>query len=153
MHRLILLAFLVLWLPLSAYAAEGMTTLKSDYSVTKTADRFEALIHKKGLTLFSRINHQKNAEDVSLSIKATEVIVFGNPKVGTRLMQCSPTVAIDLPQKVLVWEDKKGKVWLSYNNPHYLKKRHNIQGCDEVIEKIAAVSDRLTKTVAKDSHI
>lgn len=134
----------------SAYAAavDSMLSVESAYTVKETADKFESIINKKGLTLFARIDHQKNAAGVNLELRPTELIIFGNPKVGTPLMQCSQSVAIDLPQKVLIWKDEKSKVWLSYNNPEYLRERHNIEGCDPVINKISNVLKALTNAVA-----
>ena len=128
----------------SVYAEESLITLESKYSVKETADRFESIIKGKGLTLFARIDHQKNASDVDLELRPTEVIIFGNPNVGTPLMQCAQNAAIDLPQKVLIKEDSKKRVWLLYNNPEYIKKRHNIQGCDKVMNKITAVLTKLS---------
>lgn len=128
-----------------ASSANGLLTVESRFSVKETADKFEAIIQGKGLTLFARINHQKNADGVALVLRPTEVIIFGNPKVGTPLMQCSQTVAIDLPQKVLIWQDESNKVWLSYNNPEYLKARHAVDGCDQVITKISNVLKALTQ--------
>jgi uncharacterized protein (DUF302 family) len=117
----------------------GILSYQSGYSVKETADRFVAIATSKGLTLFARIDHQKNALSANLALPPTEVILFGNPKVGTPLMQCAPSVAIDLPQKVLIHEDANNKVWLSYNDPQYLKARHNIKGCDGVINKVSDV--------------
>ena len=88
------------------------------------------------MTVFIRINHAEGAQKVGKDLRPTEVIIFGNPKVGTPLMQCSQSTAIDLPQKALIWEDEKGQVWLSYNDPNYLANRHGISGCSDVIEKI-----------------
>jgi uncharacterized protein (DUF302 family) len=128
----------------SVNAAESLITVESNYSVKETADRFESIIKDKGLTLFARVDHQKNASGVNLMLRATEVIIFGNPKVGTPLMQCAQEVAIDLPQKVLIRESADKKVWLSYNNPDYIKIRHNIQGCDKVLKKISMVLNKLS---------
>ncbi|MFT5218485.1 MAG: hypothetical protein ACI9LO_002028 [Planctomycetota bacterium] len=89
--------------------------------------------------MFARINHSSNAAGAGMELRATEVIISGNPKVGTPLMQCGQTVGIDLPQKVLVWQDAANKVWLGYNDPKYLQKRHHVKGCDKVINKISAV--------------
>jgi uncharacterized protein (DUF302 family) len=125
-------------------AEESVITLESKYSAKETADRFESIIKGKGLTLFARIDHQKNASGVGLELRATEVIIFGNPKIGTPLIQCAQKAAIDLPQKVLITEDSEKRVWLSYNNPEYIKERHNIQGCDKVINKIASVLNKLS---------
>jgi len=138
-------ALFTLVLSTSVLATESVISVASHDTVKETADRFEKILADKGLTLFTRIDHGKNASDVNLTLAPTEVIIFGNPKVGTPLMQCSKTVAIDLPQKALFWEDTQGQVWLSYNNPEYLKERHNIQGCDQVINKISDVLRMLSK--------
>ncbi|OMH33830.1 DUF302 domain-containing protein [Motiliproteus sp. MSK22-1] len=139
------ISFAALALIASSYASatESLISIESSYPAKETADRFESIIKDKGLTLFARINHQKNASGVDLDLRATEVIIFGNPKVGTPLMQCEQQVAIDLPQKVLISEDANNKVWLSYNNPEYLKERHHIKGCDKVINKISMVLNKL----------
>ena len=129
----------------SVWAMDPIISLKSPYTVENTANRFEAILKKKGLTIFSRINHSENAAGVNLNLTPTEVIVFGNPKIGTPLMQCSKTVAIDLPQKALFWQDNNGQVWLSYNNPEYLKERHHIKGCDKLITKISNVLSKLSE--------
>ena len=140
----IVIIFCLLLTSFYASAEESLITLESQYSAKETADRFESIIKRKGLTLFSRIDHKKNALGVNLKLSATEVIIFGNPKIGTLLMQCAQNVAIDLPQKVLITEDAEKRVWLSYNNPAYIKVRHNIEGCDHVINKISAVLSKLS---------
>ena len=134
---------------MSVIAAQGVVMYESPYSVKETADRFEAIAKKKGLNIFARVDHQANAQGVGLELRPTELIIFGNPKVGTPLMLCAQEVAIDLPQKVLVYEDVAGKTWLAYNDPVYLKQRHNIQGCDEVINKISGVLGNLTNAASK----
>lgn len=145
---LLLVNFLLLTASSFASATDSTISIESQYSAKETADRFVSIIKNKGLTLFARINHQKNAEGVDLKIRATEVIIFGNPKIGTPLMQCSQEAAIDLPQKVLIRKDADNKTWISYNNPEYIRNRHNIQDCDKVIKKISKVLDALTKTAA-----
>ena len=125
---------------------DGVITLNSSYSVKETADRFKSIAKSKGLTLFTTIDHQKNAASVNLELKPTEVIIFGNPKPGTPLMKCAPNVGIDLPQKVLITEDAKNNVTLSYNDPYYLKARHNIKGCDTIIDNIAKMLNNLATT-------
>ncbi len=127
---------------------ESTVTLASEFSVNETANHFENIISQKGLTQFARIDHAKNAAGVDLKLRATQLIVFGNPKVGTPLMQCSQLAALDLPQKALFWEDEAGKVWVTYNNPEYLKERHAIDGCEEVLGKIANVLKALTTAAA-----
>ena len=131
-------------------ATESLISVESKFTAEETANRFESILKSKGLTLFARINHQKNAASVNLKLRETEVIIFGNPKAGTPLMQCSQEVGIDLPQKMLIWKDSKNKVWLSYNNPEYLKERHNLQGCDKVISKISKILSALTKATVSN---
>ena len=118
-------------------AAEGMEKVKSSQSVEKTASRLRSLIDQKGLTYFSTVDHAQNAEQAGLSLRPTTVVIFGNPKLGTPLMHCQQTVAIDLPQKMLVWEDENGQTWIGYNSPGYLADRHGIQECQEELAKVA----------------
>ncbi|WP_305840196.1 DUF302 domain-containing protein [Photobacterium leiognathi] len=139
------IGIMMLSLPFSVSANDGLVRYESHYSVKETADRFESTAKDKGFTLFARVDHQKNAENVGLDLRPTEVIVFGSPKVGTLLMQCAQSSAIDLPQKVLISKDEDNKVWLSYNNPDYLMKRHSIQNCSAVVEKISSVLNGLAK--------
>ncbi len=121
-----------------ATAGSGMVNIKSAYDVTTTADRLETALGKKGMTVFTRINHAEGAMSVGMQLRPTELIIFGNPKVGTPLMQCSHSVAMDLPQKALVWQDAKGQVWFSYNDPTWLVGRHNISGCNEVLKRVSS---------------
>ena len=118
-------------------AHEGLVSVKSVHTVSVTADRLENVLKNKGMTVFTRIDHAAGAEKVGKTLRPTELVIFGNPKVGTPLMQCSQSIAIDLPQKALIWKDEKGQVWLSYNDPKYLAKRHNTRGCDAVLKKVA----------------
>jgi len=118
-------------------AGTGMVSIKSAYDVATTADRLETALSKSGMTVFTRINHSDGAMNVGMQLRPTELIIFGNPKVGTPLMQCNQSTAIDLPQKALVWQDEKGQVWFSYNDPAYLVGRHNITGCTEVLRKVS----------------
>lgn len=119
-----------------ALAADGLLVVKSNHSVEATADKLEHALNSKGMMVFKCINHADGAQAVGLDLRPTELVIFGNPKVGTPLMQCAPTVAVDLPQKMLIWEDDDGQTWLGYNDPQYLKEWHDIEGCDEVIGKI-----------------
>lgn len=144
MIRNIPFAAFILIASFCAHAEESLITHESQYSATETADRFVSLIKEKGLTLFTRIDHQKNASSVNLKLRPTQVIIFGNPKAGTPLIQCAQKAAIDLPQKVLITEDLEKRVWLSYNNPQYVKERHDIKGCDKVIEKISSLLIKLS---------
>jgi len=118
------------------YADNGIISIKSSHDVKTTVDRLDNILREKGMTVFIRINHAEGAQKVGKKLRPTELIIFGNPKVGTPLMQCGQSVGIDLPQKALIWQDKAGQVWLSYNDPKYLASRHSIKECGEVIKKI-----------------
>ena len=120
-----------------ALAGEGMIDVRSAHSVAQTADRLQNLLESKGMTVFQRIDHAAGAASAGTTLRPTELVIFGNPKVGTPLMLCSQSIAIDLPQKALIWEDADGQVWLSYNDPAFLKLRHDTRGCDEVLQKVS----------------
>jgi len=137
MKTFILLSVLLATWPIAAKT--GVVSIRSNNPVEETVQKFTTALNSKGLTLFSVIDHHANAQQADLELKPSTLIIFGNPKIGTKLMQCAATMAIDLPQKVLVWEDENKAVWLSYNNPEYVKERHQMKGCDDVIEKVAKV--------------
>jgi uncharacterized protein (DUF302 family) len=103
----------------------------------ETLARLETIVQKKGLTIQARVDHSGDAAKAGLQMRPTKLLVFGNPKAGTPLMIASPSLAIDLPLKALVWEDDEGKVWLSYNSPNYLKERHAIP--DNLLQNIAGI--------------
>jgi len=111
------------------YADNGIISIKSSHDVKTTVDRLDNILREKGMTVFIRINHAEGAQKVGKKLRPTELVIFGNPKVGTPLMQCGQSVGIDLPQKALIWQDKAGQVWLSYNDPKYLASRHSIKEC------------------------
>ena len=144
MPRFIVLLMMLVF-ACSAQSADGVTTVLSAHSVCVTMDRLVAALENKGMRIVARIDHRKGAQTVGKKLRATELLIFGNPKVGTPLMQCTQTAAIDLPQKALVWQDERGQVWLAYNDPSYLKRRHGLVGCDEALEKI----DRALANFAK----
>lgn len=123
----------------------GIVHLSSPYSVPETLKRLESVLQARNLTVFAHIDHSGEAEKAGLKMRTTQLIIFGSPKAGTPLMVASPTLAIDLPLKVLAWEDADGKVWLSYNSPEYLKRRHEIP--DELVKNIAGVGAVLEKAV------
>ena len=123
----------------------GLVHLRSPYSVPETLKRLESVLHAKNLAVFARVDHSGEAEKVGLKMRPTQLIIFGSPKAGTPLMVASPTLAIDLPLKALAWEDADGKVWLSYNSPDYLKRRHEIP--DELVKNIAGAGALLEMAV------
>lgn len=104
----------------------GLVHVSSSHSVPETLKRVEEIVSARDLSILARIDHSGDAAKIRLSMPPTELLIFGNPKAGTPLMVASPTLAIDLPLKILVWEDGGGKVWMSYNSPEYLQQRHNI---------------------------
>ena len=107
-------------------AALGLTTIKSSHGPQETMNRLEAAVKAKGMTVFARIDHAAGASAVGLSLRPTEVLIFGNAKGGTPLMQSVQTIGIDLPLKALVWQDASGSTWLSYNDPSWLAQRHGL---------------------------
>jgi len=124
-----LAALAVLAISSFAAAADGLIVFESPYSARDTMDRLENDVVKRGLNVFARIDHAEGASQVGLSLRPTEVLIFGNPKGGTRFMQCAQSVGIDLPLKALVWEDAASRVWVGYNDPAYLAQRHGIEDC------------------------
>jgi uncharacterized protein (DUF302 family) len=119
-------------------AADGLITLPSNYGPKETMDRLEAEIRARGIVVFARVDHSAGAAQVGLSLRPTEVLIFGNAKAGTPLMQAEQTIGIDLPLKALVWQDANGKVWLSYNEPSGLAQRHGLPaGTNAMIDTMA----------------
>lgn len=137
----------ILALPAAAANEHGMINHRSQFGVEETADRLEEVLRDGGINVFARINHSQNAAEVGLSLRPTELIIFGNPKVGTPLMQCVQSHGIDLPQKALIWRDHKDRVWLTYNDPAYLAERHDLEGaaCRAQVEKVAKVLERFAQ--------
>ncbi|GHA19685.1 DUF302 domain-containing protein [Oceanisphaera arctica] len=142
--------FFAVTIAVSAQAADGMVDIESTFTVKETADRMEHILKEKGMTVFNRIDHAQGAGNVGVELRDTELLVFGNPKVGSPLMKCRQSVAIDLPQKALIWQDEENKVWISYNEPGYLAKRHDITGCEEVISKIEQALAGMATSAAKE---
>ena len=121
-----------------AETSDGVIRIKSQHSVSDTVDKLESALKNKGMTIFKRVSHSDGAAKVGLELRPTQLLIFGNPGVGTPLMQCQQLAALDLPQKALVYEDADGQVWLAYNDPEYIADRHNITGCDDVVSKISS---------------
>jgi uncharacterized protein (DUF302 family) len=123
----------------------GIQHLSSPHSVQETLRRIESLLQEKGLTIFCRVDHSGEAEKAGLKMHPTQLILFGSPKAGTPVMVASPTIAIDLPLKALVWEDAGGKVWVSHNSPEYLQQRHNVPS--DLVKNISAAGTLLQLAV------
>ena len=130
-----LLFVLLFGLHMSASAGDGLITVPSQHEVKTTADKLIAAAEAKGMKVFARIDHAAGASSVGASLRPTELVIFGNPKLGSALMGCVRSVGIDLPMKALIYEDADGKVVLSYNAPSYLKQRHAMPGCDKPVAK------------------
>ena len=129
---------------------DGIVRVKSNYSVEETVQRFKSIAKEQGLNIFGTVNHQAGAASVNQELRPTQVIIFGNPAAGTPLMQCNQTAGIDLPQKALVWQDENGQVWLGYNSPQYLSRRHKLTGCaDEPLERIDNALKMLAQKVTQ----
>ncbi len=147
--RSIFFAALLSLVAISSNAADGLVELKSPYGAKKTMDRLEALVKKKGLNVFARIDHAAGAAKIGKTLRPTELLIFGNPQGGTPFMECAQTVGIDLPLKALTWEDSNGQVWIGYNDPEYLAKRHAVPTCAVAANLQKAVSGFVEAAVAK----
>ena len=128
-----------------ANQAEGIVDLPTHSSVDETVARLQSMLQEKGVQIFALIDHSREAKRAGFEMRPTKLLIFGNPKAGTPLMLAAPSIAIDLPLKLLVWEDASGQVWISYNTPEYLQKRHALPqnlaaalGAVEVLAKNAA---------------
>jgi uncharacterized protein (DUF302 family) len=129
---------ILLALAMPAAAEEnGIATVPSHHSVSETIDRLDSLAKARGLIVFARIDFAADAANAGLKMPPTQLLIFGTPKAGTPLMLASPTSALDLPLKALAWEDAEGKVWVSYNQPQYLKERHGLP--ENLVQSIAGV--------------
>jgi|SRR5450631_1058164 uncharacterized protein (DUF302 family) len=129
-----------------AMTAPGLTTLPSNHGPQDTMNRLEVAVKAKGMTVFARIDHAAGADSVGLSLLPTELLIFGNAKAGTPLMQSVRTIAIDLPLKAMVWQDAAGRTWLCYNDPAWLATRHGLDGTtDAAIAQMTRVLDEVAK--------
>ena len=106
--------------------SKGLINLPTSHSVDQTVERLKNILQSKGVTLFAVIDHSGEAEKVGMKMRPTKLLIFGNPKAGTPLMLAAPSSAIDLPLKILIWEDNAGKVWVTYNSPEFLRERHGL---------------------------
>lgn len=125
---------------------KGLIDTPSTHSVDETVKKLEAILQAKGITLFALVDHSGEAAKAGMRMRPTKLLIFGNPKGGTPVMLAAPSSAIDLPLKILIWEDSQGKVWVTYNSPAYLQKRHNLP--PGVLPNIAVI-EALAKTAAE----
>lgn len=118
--------------------SDSLVRVRSTRAFSETVRSLDSAVTAANLRIFARVDHAANARGVSMDLRPTTVFIFGNPQVGTRLMQCEQSIAIDLPLKVLVWEDSTRAVWVGYEPPGRLAERHKVQGCGEVIDRVTA---------------
>lgn len=130
---------------------EGLTSIRSSFGPKETMDRLEAEIRAQRMTVFARIDHAGAAAVVGLKLAPTELIIFGNARGGTPLMQASQTTGIDLPLKALVWEDTAGKTWLSYNEPSWIARRHGARNAEQVVSKMGAMLSAMARKAANSN--
>ena len=123
----------------------GLLQAASPYTVDETLNRLESVLAERGVQVFAIVDLSGEAEKVGMKMRPTKLVIFGNPKGGTPVMLAAPTLAIDLPLKALVWEDKNGKVWVSYNSPEYLQQRHGVP--EDLIKNIAVAGALVAKAV------
>ena len=127
---------------------EALTTVPSNFGPKETMDRLETEIRTEGLEVFARIDHAAGAAEVGLNLRPTELIIFGNARGGTPLMQSAQTIGIDLPLKALVWEDAAGKTWISYNEPKWIVQRHGVTHAEAIVNKLTDLLRAISTTAA-----
>lgn len=153
MKRLGIVLFAVLLCAGTAIAYDtGLVTKKSAHSAKVTIDRLETILKEKGITIALRWSHSDKAEAVDIDLRPTELLIFGNPKLGSNMFTSKQTAGIDLPMKALAWEDENGQTWLTYNDPAYIANRHGIEDRPEVVKKMMGALTKFTdKAVAADA--
>jgi uncharacterized protein (DUF302 family) len=140
---------LLLSLQLNIAVADNYITKKSPYSVDKTLDRLEKVLISKGISIFTRVNHVGGAKRAGVAMRDTKLLIFGNPKMGTPLMNENIMLALDLPMKALAWQDASGQVWLSYLKPSVLQQRHGLKNQVIINKMTAALQLMTTKAIEK----
>jgi uncharacterized protein (DUF302 family) len=122
---------------MTSSVGNGIINVPGHHSVDQTVERLKQILQAKGVALFATVDHSGEAEKVGLKMRPTKLLIFGSPKAGTPVMLAAPSIAIDLPLKILVWQDPAGKVWISYNSVEYLRERHNVPA--NLLQNLSAV--------------
>lgn len=149
-HSILLVLILMLFsLPGLVSADDGLVSLRSQFSVQETLDRYEAAVQKGGLKIFTRIDHAEGAHKVGKKLRPTQLVIFGSPKVGTGVMSSDQRAGIDLPLKALAWQDAEGMVWLSYTRPGYMFERFNINDRPEIAQKMTGALAKFAKAATQ----
>jgi len=149
MIRTALFFILLFAIAVPALASEGLITVESASDVSQTADKLEAILKTKGMKIFARIDHAAGAASIGEQLRPTELLIFGNPKIGSKLMKCNQAAAIDLPIKALIYQDADGKTQLSYNDPAWLRERHSLNDCQAVLDKMSGALHNFAKAATR----
>lgn len=147
MYKTLILAAAIFLMPASGFAdgSDGLITKKSPHSVQDTVKRLKKAIGElKPVSIMAEVDHQKNAKKVDMELRPTYLVLFGNPQLGTQLFTSDQAAGIDLPMKALIWQDADDQVWIGYNDPEWIVKRHDIDDRDEVVKKMQGALDKLT---------
>jgi YD repeat-containing protein len=147
-HYLLLALAALTFLTLAHAGDNGLITKKSAHPPKETIDRLETLLTKKGITVALRWSHSDRASGVGIDVRPTELIIFGNPRLGSHMFTSNQTAGIDFPMKVLAWEDADGQTWVTYNDPSYLAERHGIDDRTEIVQKMSGALQKLTDAAA-----
>jgi uncharacterized protein (DUF302 family) len=131
---------------MAAEKNSGLINVPSNHSVDETVEKLKAILQSKGITIFALIDHSGEAVKAGMKMRPTKLLIFGNPKAGTPVMLAAPSSAVDLPLKILIWEDTQGKAWVTYNSPAYLQERHNIPV--ELLPNVSVI-EALAKSAAE----
>ncbi len=142
-HALFAVLLILVAAAATARAADGLLAIRSAHNAKETIDRLEQAVKAKGLNVFLRLDHSAGARKIGKKLRATELLVFGNPQGGTPLMECAQSIGIDLPLKALAWEDASGQTWLAWNDPKFLVARHGARECEPVADKLRKALDGL----------
>ncbi len=154
MKRYLFLSLALLLAPLlvsekAIAEVDGLISIKSAHSVSETLNRLEALLTSKGITIIARWRHHAGAKNVGIPLRPTELMIFGNPELGSHFFTSAQTAGIDLPMKALAWEDESGQIWLGYNDPQYIVDRHGIKNRALIVSKMTTALDKLTRAATK----
>ncbi|MGH7333258.1 MAG: DUF302 domain-containing protein [Candidatus Rokuibacteriota bacterium] len=132
-----------------ALGADGIVTKPSAFPVAETIERLEKSARERDFVIVARIDHAAAATKAGLELRPTVLLIFGNPRGGTPLMQSAPSIGLDLPLKALAWEDAAGRTWLAYNDPQWLAQRHGLTGRPELVQRMSTALDQLTDAATK----
>ena len=150
MTKLPALVAAVVMIPSLAWTGDDrLVTKKSPHSVAATLDRLSAALETRGIGIAARVDHASAAQKFDQTLEPTQLLIFGNPKLGTPLMQSNRRIGLDLPMKVLAWEDERGQVWLAYVKPDVLKSEHSVKGHDDIFKEMAQALEKLTDEAVK----